>query len=308
MASYWKSQEAPVMPQEFVYGFTNYQGAVCTEAVIYNYGQGGVGLTNYSRDFAILVSMNGVDFTTVTNGVLPMSEYPVVVGMGGVTCRQVKLVLSSGYSSNACELAEFELHGDLTADPDGDGMNDAWEMAYFGNLGQQAANDYDADDLNNLNEFVLGANPTNSDSNHDGVPDGWAVQYGLHVTENIGTGDTDGDGLSDFGEFIAGSNPTNPASTFLLAEPVKIGTWMENISWDESINQWSTGTYMRVDGFVFSWSTVSGRVYQLNSSTNLLGAWQHVSEQYQGMGSDITVTNWSTNSIQRFYQLQVEMP
>ena len=305
--SYWKSAEAPLAPQVFIYGFTNYQGAICSEAVLYNYGQAGQGLTNYSQNYEILVSMDGSNFTSVTNGVLPMSEVPLVVNMGGVICRQIKLVLSSGCSSNAWELAEFEVHGSLTPDPDGDGMNDAWEMQYLGTLDQGGPSDPDTDGLNNLNEFIQAANPTNSDTDADGMLDGWEVQYGLQVTNNDGLADADGDGLSNVAEFIAGTNPTNPLSTFRLAEPLKFGTWQESITYDETYG-WTTGANLRVEGFVFSWSTISGRFYYINSTTNLLGAWDHVSPQLSGTGGDIIFTNWSTNALQRFYQLEVDMP
>ena len=45
-------------------------------------------------------------------------------------------------------------------DSDGDGMLDAWEIQYFGNLSQTAIGDYDGDGVSNLEEFQLGRNPT----------------------------------------------------------------------------------------------------------------------------------------------------
>jgi len=44
-------------------------------------------------------------------------------------------------------------------DTDGDGLPDAWEMQYFGNLDQTAAGDPDADGLTNLQEYQMGARP-----------------------------------------------------------------------------------------------------------------------------------------------------
>jgi hypothetical protein len=47
----------------------------------------------------------------------------------------------------------------LSVDPndtDGDGMLDAWEIASFGNLDQDAADDFDSDGTDNLTEFRLG--------------------------------------------------------------------------------------------------------------------------------------------------------
>ena len=45
-------------------------------------------------------------------------------------------------------------------DRDGDGLPDIWEMDYFGHLGVIPNDDPDGDGLNNLQEYILGTNPT----------------------------------------------------------------------------------------------------------------------------------------------------
>ena len=302
-ASYWQGP-TNAGPQEFVYSFTNYQGAVCSEVVIYN---GTQGMSNYCRDFQILVSMDvdGATFRSVTNGVLPMADGPVVVAMGGVTCRVFKVVVSSGCGAQY-GLAELELHGSITADPNGNGMPDAWEMQYFGSVARSGADDYDTDNLNDINEYLVGANPTNMDTDGDDIPDGWEIQYGLQVATNDAAADADGDGMSNLQEFIAGTDPTNPASVLRLSVPEKIGPWIQNVFWDTRNFVWRTGAWQRVEGMVFSWPTLSGRVYRVNSTTNLLEPWTPYSQDFVG-GSDVRFTNdWATNSLQRFFQLQVD--
>jgi len=49
----------------------------------------------------------------------------------------------------------------LSNDGDADGLLDAWEMTYFGNLLQTAAGDPDGDGLTNGQEFANGADPSN---------------------------------------------------------------------------------------------------------------------------------------------------
>ena len=49
-------------------------------------------------------------------------------------------------------------------DTDGDGLPDAWETTYFGNLGQTAGGDFDHDDTNNLAEYRLGLVPNSGSS------------------------------------------------------------------------------------------------------------------------------------------------
>jgi hypothetical protein len=304
-ASYWMAPTNSAA-QEFVYAFTNYQGAICAKAVVYNYGDAGQGLSNYSRSYSIHVALDleGSNFVSVTNGILPMSESPVAIDMGSVTCRTVKLVLSGG-NGPQFGLAEFELHGRTTSDPNGNSMNDAWEMRYFGSLARTGRDDYDGDNLDDMSEFYFGTDPTKADSDGDGMADGWEVRYGLLVNADDAAGDTDGDGMSNGQEFIAGSDPTDSGSVFRIEAPLGIGTWSRNIIWDGTNAIWRTGTSFRVEGLVFAWATISGRVYRLSSTTNLLFPWAPVSPDFEG-GRNAIYTNWFSNSVQRFYRLEVD--
>ncbi len=57
-------------------------------------------------------------------------------------------------------------------DEDGDGMTDDWETHHFGNLTQVAGEDPDNDGLSNWDEWNLDTDPTNPDTDGDGVADG----------------------------------------------------------------------------------------------------------------------------------------
>jgi hypothetical protein len=52
----------------------------------------------------------------------------------------------------------------LMIDSDADGLPDSWELAFFGNLTNNATADFDGDSISNLQEFRDGTNPTNSAS------------------------------------------------------------------------------------------------------------------------------------------------
>ncbi len=60
----------------------------------------------------------------------------------------------------------FTVYQDAFDDPDSDhdGLSDAWEMAYFGNLNQGASGDPDGDGYSNAREFALGTEPNNPSS------------------------------------------------------------------------------------------------------------------------------------------------
>ena len=94
------------------------------------------------------------------------------------------------------------------ADADGDGMDDLWEVANFGNLSQPATGDFDSDGLNNVGEFSAGTDPKDADTDNDGLNDGPEVL--THLT-NPRNADTDGDGLSDQYEVV--TSVTNPRVT-----------------------------------------------------------------------------------------------
>ncbi len=49
-------------------------------------------------------------------------------------------------------------------DTDGDGMDDAWERAHFGNLSRDGTGDYDGDGRTDADEFVDGTDPTDAGS------------------------------------------------------------------------------------------------------------------------------------------------
>lgn len=95
-------------------------------------------------------------------------------------------------------------------DTDGDSLPDPWEMEFFGNLDQAAADDPDSDGLSNLEEFRSGTHPLRADTDGDGLSDGDEVNE--HQTDPTRS-DTDGDGLSDGAELQTHGTDPNAADT-----------------------------------------------------------------------------------------------
>ncbi|MDY6950250.1 MAG: hypothetical protein SWE60_01955 [Thermodesulfobacteriota bacterium] len=71
-----------------------------------------------------------------------------------------------------------------------------------------ADGDADGDGLSNAEEYLSGTEPLNSDTDFDGMIDGWEVEQGLSPTSGEGddgaNGDIDGDGLTNLQEYLDG--------------------------------------------------------------------------------------------------------
>jgi hypothetical protein len=115
---------------------------------------------------------------------LPMQTYYLVVTNTSLVAQQFSFTMNG--SSN-------------TADDDGDGLTDSWEIFYFGTLNQNANGDYDSDGVTNMNEFLEGTNPNDKTS----------LRPRLTVNAT--------NGLVDISPFA--SNYTTGASVVLTATP-----------------------------------------------------------------------------------------
>jgi subtilisin family serine protease len=85
------------------------------------------------------------------------------------------------------------------------------------------------------------------DTDGNGLPDWWELQYFGHLTGTDPNADPDHDGMNNLAEWIAGTNPTNAASVLRLT--LVSATNASNI--------------------VVRWSSVAGKNYWLERSTNL---------------------------------------
>lgn len=87
-------------------------------------------------------------------------------------------------------------------------MPDWWEINWFGSITNQlGSGDADTDGLSNLNEYQWQTNPTDDDTDTDGLNDGDEVN--VYGTDPLNP-DTDGDGIDDGTEVSARTDPTNP--------------------------------------------------------------------------------------------------
>jgi autotransporter-associated beta strand protein len=92
------------------------------------------------------------------------------------------------------------------------------------------------------------------DSDEDGLPDSWEMQYLGDLTAGPGS-DSDGDGQDNATEYLAGTHPASGASRFAAVV--------------ESAGETS---------FSLVWPSVPGRLYRIQQSTSLAGEWTLLEE------------------------------
>ena len=99
-----------------------------------------------------------------------------------------------------------------TADSDGDGILDAWELEHFGNLTHDMSLDTDNDGLTDLDEYNALTNPTLADTDGDGINDGFELNNGMNPLDVADALiDSDSDGLPDAFEIFHGLNINDAA-------------------------------------------------------------------------------------------------
>jgi len=104
---------------------------------------------------------------------------------------------------------------DLATDPDGDvdddGVLDGFERWYFGSNSPQPTDDADEDGASLLDEFLNGLDPTEADTDGDGMADGFEVASAcLSPQARDSTADPDADGLDNLTEYTGATDPCTP--------------------------------------------------------------------------------------------------
>jgi hypothetical protein len=104
-----------------------------------------------------------------------------------------------------------------TPDTDGDGFPDGWEVDHsydpLDPNDPDPAGDDDSDGLTNQEEYERHTDPRNRDTDGDGLPDGWEVDYGFDPLDPNDPGanaDPDHDKLSNLDEYTNETNPLDP--------------------------------------------------------------------------------------------------
>ncbi len=128
------------------------------------------------------------------------------------------------------------------------------------------------------------------DTDGDGIPDWWTIQYFGHPTGQAGDNslaqdDADGTGMSNLQKYLIGLNPTNPASLFRI----------------NSINLQGANT-------LISWQAGGGRTNVVQAAAVVNGPYTNISPALSLPGSGDVFTNYldaTTNQSTRFYRIKL---
>jgi hypothetical protein len=103
----------------------------------------------------------------------------------------------------------------VPVDADGNGINDDWEVRYFGHIGVDPTADPDGDNCNNLCEFLSGTDPTNSASS-------FRITSVATQNSDVLVSWTTGGGRTDVVQATAGEPDGSYATNFIDVSPLII--------------------------------------------------------------------------------------
>ncbi len=121
------------------------------------------------------------------------------------------------------------------------------------------------------------------DTDSDGLPDVWETQYFGDATNALASADPDGDDYTNEEEYVAGLNPTN-ADQFVMTQLDGQGAALEDL--------------------VLRWPAVSGRVYTIYWSSNLLSPFSLLQSNVTGGVFTDSVHSAGEDG---FYRIEVDL-
>jgi hypothetical protein len=71
------------------------------------------------------------------------------------------------------------------------------------------------------NQFAFVQTDCGPDTDGEGIPDAWELQFAANLGVLNGAGDNDGDGLTNLEEFLADTNPVDPNSLLRITSTAK---------------------------------------------------------------------------------------
>ncbi len=163
-------------------------------------------------------------------------------------------------------------------------------------------------DMVTLEKAGTGTNPNSSDTDNDGMGDGWEVDNGLNPNANDASVDTDGDGIVNSNEYVFGTSPTD-ADTDGDGQNDYEEIYITGMSPTNAASVFGLNM-IDISGTntVIRWPSVTGRLYEVWLSSNLLDGFVPVQSNIQATGSGYNEFTNSTLTTPVFYRVKVHKP
>ena len=162
----------------------------------------------------------------------------------------------------------------------------AWTYTSVDLAGNPTSTNYATWNLaSNSGYYTNGAYAVDSDG--DGIPDWWMLQYfghptGLASDNTLATQDYDGDGLSNYQEYIAGTDPTSANSVFRVSK-INLASGLARVTW----------------------TSVAGKTYSLYGSADVRGPYALITSGIPSTGTGETYYDLPGSSSMQFFRVSV---
>jgi hypothetical protein len=211
----------------------------------------------------------------------PAGAIYINAGATYATKLSANLTLAATDAGSGVSLMRFSSDGSSWSDWETYGSSNIWSLTLGDGLKTVYVQFKDA--AGNSSGSFSDTITLELDSDSDGLPDWWELQFFHGPTNAVATEDSDNDGQNNMQEWIAGTCPTNSTDYFRISSGKAVP-----------------------EGFSFSWDSKAGRLYSIWTSTNLPPLWSN-RMRVTGTGGTTTYTN--VDSVPAlFLRLSVEKP
>lgn len=170
---------------------------------------------------------------------------------------------------------------------------------------ETSARDADGDGLSNTNEWLVGTDSLNPDSDGDGIPDGWELANSLNPTNGFDAiSDLDLDSIPAWQEYIAGTHPGNSNSFFVVADHYSAGNRneIEHLAQSGRLYQVYFADYLLGNGW--QWQAFANTNVPFGRYLHMTAAGNHT---FTDDFTSATSGSMPTNGV-RLYTIKVQIP